>query len=158
MLLFMYGAAFAIFGLFIYGGVYNFYRSKRLLSYALTYNLFDNGDFQKGYTNIKSWLFYTKECFVGTIYQYPVVLWIDISTGARRTSIKIALTFYVMKNDKTTPWTIYIPLNWRGELEQDIKVEIASTVLMLGNKGYKPGDLSKGMEMDATILAGNVSR
>ena len=153
MLLFMYGAALAIFVLFIFGGTYNFYRTKRLLSYALTFDLFDNGDFQKGYANVKSWLFYTKECFIGTINQYPIVLWIDISTGARRTSIRIAITFYVMKNDKTTPWTIYMPLNWRGELEQDIKVEITNTVLMLGNNGYKYGDLSKGMEMDDTILA-----
>ena len=146
----IYGISLVIFIAFFLVAMYNFYRIRRLLSYKLLLNLFDNNEYKKGYVNTKSWLLYSKDCLIGNICNYPAVIFIDIAIN-RGTQTRMGVTFYVMKNAKTTPWTIYFPLSSLGNPDKGIKVNIINEVSMLNNKGYTNGELSMGLKMDGVV-------
>jgi hypothetical protein len=113
MLTLTYGFGMAFFLVYFFGGMYYFYRARRLLSHILSLDVFDNNNYTKGYLYKNSWIIYTVECFYGIINEYPTI--VDISQSfTRGVPATIEFEVCIIKFNRTTYERISFPLNWRG--------------------------------------------
>lgn len=74
LFIFMFGMSFVWLLISFGGGMHNFYKAQKLLSYILSLELFDNNNYSKSHIRENAWVFYTQECFLGDINGYPTIL------------------------------------------------------------------------------------
>ena len=149
MLPFVFSFAICFFLEYFLIGLYNFYKARRLLSYVLSHNIFDNNDYSNEYIHKNNFIFYTNECVYGKINGYPTIMYVNnIIAKSPRTTIEFII--FIIKFNKTRPETIsfvvkeYLP-------PENIRQSVIDFISMLRSKGYEKGNISNGLEASDMI-------
>ncbi len=132
----------AFFLTYFFGGMYNFYRARKLLSFVTSLDLFDNGIYLKEYKVNRSLLFFNGEWIFGDILGYPVI--ISVSNHITDYSASsVVLSICVTKFNQSEIENVFFSLK-NGRLPETFIDDVKVHISQLMSKGYEKGNMVEG--------------
>ncbi|MES2701766.1 MAG: hypothetical protein V4649_03960 [Bacteroidota bacterium] len=142
------GISVAFFSIYFFGGMYYFYRSRKVLHAISALGIFDNGQSRIEYKINKSPLFYNSELLLASVMGYPMIVTTSWVVGDYS---DIVCSVCILKFNQTKIESLRFPLRMSPKIAAKIKDDITGFVSAMAEKGYPKGDLAIGIKNVTTF-------
>ena len=151
MMIFIVTMTMLWFSIFFIGGMYNFYKAKKIFSYIINNSFFDDEAYNIDLLYQKSYINFTEECLYGNIHQFPCVVIIS-QNFSKYAPTEIQFNICIIKFNRPSSETISFPLNWKGKPSNGMKESLLKFIEQIDSKNYPKADLSKGLKNSGIIF------